>query len=554
MRSDSIPYAFAAAAMLLLMPTIQHAAPPRFALDTVVLSGEAAPDGNGRYEIFSSPILNDAGQVVFLTFLSDTAGDLHDDMGMYRGDTKSAPQRVVREGQSAPDGNGLFSMTTHPLSAHYLTLNSRGQVAFRVGLTDTIDGINDNRGVFRWDGENEIVTIARRGETVADHPVIGSFEGGQSTAFFPPDLNDSGQVAFLSQFPSPDDPWSFRLGMVIGDGTHPLAVTAYTGQVTPDGSSQIAQLYAAVGPVINKSGQVAAYSETTASSSGIFRGNGLDEFVQVARPGQGILGSDETLERFDSAEDIISLNDAGQVAFAGATNGSALGASGIFVSDGPGDLTQIVAANQSAPDGNGVFSRFDPFRQINPISLNNAGQVVFESELSNTSNGLYTRTGLFLGSGNDDLVQIARGDQAAPGGDGVLFQMSSVHLNDAGQVAFEAWIDTTASGTRNENAIYLYDEAYGLLEVAREGQSYLGSPLTDVALLELSPSTIGRPAGQNRSALNEAGQIAFRFSLADGRSGIAIASVVPEPGMLGMMIFSALPILLRNRRVGPPRT
>ena len=53
------------------------------------------------------------------------------------------------------------------------------------------------------------------------------------------------------------------------------------------------------------------------------------------------------------------------------------------------------------------------------------------------------------------------------------------------------------------------------------------------------------------SGLNDAGQLAFRYSLADGTNGVAVASV-PEPGS-ALLVTLGLAGLLSRRRYSKRR-
>ena len=53
------------------------------------------------------------------------------------------------------------------------------------------------------------------------------------------------------------------------------------------------------------------------------------------------------------------------------------------------------------------------------------------------------------------------------------------------------------------------------------------------------------------SGLNEMGQLAFSYTLADGRTGVAVATPVPEPGAAAIAAGSCL-LLWRRRRVVRP--
>jgi hypothetical protein len=51
-------------------------------------------------------------------------------------------------------------------------------------------------------------------------------------------------------------------------------------------------------------------------------------------------------------------------------------------------------------------------------------------------------------------------------------------------------------------------------------------------------------------SLNDAGQIAFRYVLANGRSGIALATPIPEPSAAALLLIGAL-FLTRTKQIDP---
>jgi hypothetical protein len=108
------------------------------------------------------------------------------------------------------------------------------------------------------------------------------------------------------------------------------------------------------------------------------------------------------------------------------------------------------------------------------------------------------------------------------------FYFSDPMINAAGQVAFMAFTTGTSGTPYNVRGIYLYDDDRGLISVAHEGDSMLGSTIT---LLEFSNGYFG--SFRQQQGLNDRGQVTYRFRLADGRSGIALWSmpeVEPLPG------------------------
>ena len=114
-------------------------------------------------------------------------------------------------------------------------------------------------------------------------------------------------------------------------------------------------------------------------------------------------------------------------------------------------------------------------------------------------------------------------------------------INEKGQIAFATQLFETAAGASDNYGIFLFDDSRGLVQVAREGEPFLGSTIRG---LEFNPRTslsIG-VSGHERSGFNKTGamRIAYQFTLADGRSGIAVWTLVPEPGggtLVGMGLF-----------------
>ncbi len=108
-----------------------------------------------------------------------------------------------------------------------------------------------------------------------------------------------------------------------------------------------------------------------------------------------------------------------------------------------------------------------------------------------------------------------------------FFLLDDPSINSAGTVAFFSLLDTGGEG------IYLGDGGAGT-KVIGTGDALFGST---VEALNFGPQ-----------ALNDAGQLAFRVYLADGREGIAVATPVPEPATAGLLALGALGWLGRRRR------
>lgn len=491
--------------------------------ETIALEGEAAPDGNGSFSRFEEAVVNNAGQVAFLAHLDDTSGGFFsDDRGIFLGDGRTGLSQIVRAGQAAPDRDGSFSPSTLDNS---LVLNNAGQVAFWGELNNTVGGSSDYVGIFRGDGLTEPMQIVREGQTGANDATFTDLLFRLLPAF-----NDAGQVAFYGEL---TDNSIFNPGVsrdiFLGDGVTEPTRIAREGQDSPSGDGAI---FAFEPPVLNNAGQVAFEGEILISGGnrlgGIFRSDEAIGLAEIAREGEA---SPDGNGKFSGFRNIM-LNDSGQVVFRGeltGTNGDAGDDTGIFVGDGATGLTQIAREGQAAPDDNGSFSQFH-FSRL-PV-VNGVGQVAFLGGLIGTSHGASDDTGIFLGDGITDPMQIAREGQASPDGNGSFALLTDPVLNNAGQVAFASLI------TDNDLGIFLYDDLHGMIKVVREGDSFLGSTLTNLFFF----------SSQESSGLNDLGQIAFRFDLADGRSGIAIASLVPEPTPLLLAAMVSGGAFLRRRQ------
>jgi hypothetical protein len=491
-------------------------------ITVVIQEGEAAPDGNGSFFGFDPPVLNDAGQAAFIANLTGTSDGSTDDHGIYRSDGLTDPTQIAREGQAAPDGNGTFFTLSAP------ALNEAGQAAFRASLAGTRGGSFDNQGLFLGDGLTGPTQVARGGQFAPDG-------NGRFAAFANPALNDAGQAAFRAELMGTIGGSSDDRGIFRGDGMTSLTQIARAGQAAPNGNS----FSDFVDPAVNDAGQAAFRANLTGTvgNRGIFLGGGVSGLTQIIATGQSAPDGNGTLS---SRAYPPAINNAGQTAFftgVGSTSGGSLDNQGLFRSDGVANLTQIVRKGDTAPDGNGTFSGFG----LLP-ALNDVGQAAFIANLTGTSGGSTDDRGIYRGDGLTGPMQFAREGQAAPGGNGRLSIFLAPALNDAGQAAFLASLTGTNGGFSDDRGIFFHDDTLGLIEVTREGDALLGSTITNLGFSGSLTSN-----GDERSGLNELGQVAYRFELADGNSGIAIWTI-PEPSTAVLLALAGL-TLLRRRQV-----
>jgi hypothetical protein len=335
---------------------------------------------------------------------------------------------------------------------------------------------------------------------------IADSSGPLFSVFFPA-LNNNGSVAFFSTFDQD------AAGIITGSGGPITIVADSRGPFSDFGA-----------PSINDSGTVAFAAGLDTSREGIFTGTG--------GPTTTIADTRGPFSRFGF---FPSINNSGTVAFtafldpccddAGIFTGSSGGlTTTIAASRGPFSLSFFPSINNSGlvafssqaengrdiftgsggpttslADTSGVFSIFGE-----RVALNDIGTVAFNARLDTGELGVFTGSGGLTTSIADDS--------------GPFDFVSGPSLNNSGAVAFLGTLDTGGAGIFT-GPDPLADEVIGT------GDPLFGSRVVDVNLFTES--------------LNDNGQIAFSYELADGRRGIARADplVIPEPGTPPLLLL-----------------
>lgn len=194
-------------------------------LVTIVRRGDTAPGGNGSFLSFDMPAegslaLDDAGEVAFRATLTGTSQGSADNKGIFRGDGDQLIE-LVRNGQTAPDGDGTFADFDLP------AINALGQVAFRA----TLAGTANVKGMFLYDDEEGLIQVARQGQALLGTTIAAmAFAPDTSRGRKHLGLNVQGEVAF--QFDLQDG----RRGVAVwSPGSSPT--TTSTTTTVPGGTS-----------------------------------------------------------------------------------------------------------------------------------------------------------------------------------------------------------------------------------------------------------------------------------------------------------------------------
>ncbi len=243
-----------------------------------------------------------------------------------------------------------------------------------------------------------------------------------------------------------------------------ISVVAIDGVASPKGGSLA--FFSGATPVINDSGDVAFYASLRGSNSGrrnnqaVFRARGIN-LVELARAGQSIEGSTHKIDTI--GHDVI-LNDAGYAVMQGTTFvtlGGEFEGYGIW-NMGDGLITQLARDGQSTGEVGLEFAEFG----YQP-TFNDAGQFAFQASVNKPPEDGFA-IGVFLADGTT-LKQIARSRQPAPDGNGQLWNLYNVSLNNVGHVAF-AGTFANPTGDPLGSGVFRSDGAT-LTQVVRTGQA-----------------------------------------------------------------------------------
>ena len=316
-----------------------------------------------------------------------------------------------------------------------------------------------------------------------------SGQPGMSYGFSAPFINDAGQLAFTVV-----DSNTGR--SVFAGPPGALKVIARSGSPAPGFPSGFQYQGNFSYVVINNTGRVAFWNEVKESSTGhhshgVFSGP-LSAPTLVAWSGGPAPGTPPESNLSLSGLNRIDLNDAGDLAFQASLyrpGPTPAYTSAIFA--GPPTALGIVARNGDQATGLPVGV---PYARVSYLGSNDAGQVVFSSELD---------SGMVIFAGRPGSVApVARTGSPAPGmPPGVSYgSILSYVLNNHGQVALSTWLVGNGVPEGADAALYVGPIA-SPSPVARTGDPAPGTP----------PGVSYESFW--RSTLSDAGQVKFLAAL-----------------------------------------
>ncbi len=425
---------FAAASAVMAFSLGLASAAEAATIRVVALTGQEAPGTGGLlfagpgafpeigiFPGFSSPSLNDAGEVAFSAILSGAGVTAQTNSGVF-----TSGALVAREGDVAPGtGGSVFTSFTSS------RLNNAGEVAFGSSFAGA--------GGDGWAISRSDTLVARTGDAVP-----GSDGAVLSGVLFSPQVNDAGEVAF----------WGFLSGPGVTDENDSAifaggALVVREGDAAPGvGGAVLDGLSTAL--ALNDAGEVAFRARlsgagvTDETDTGIFTSGAL-----VARAGDTAPGASGAV--FSDFGFESRLNDAGEVAFRGFLTGAGVteeNDAGIFAS---GAL--VARTGDAAPGAGGAV--FDSFGLIDGsgFELNDLGETAFSALLGGAGVTEANDRALFATRGGVLDMILREGDLLDLGG-GELRPLRSLGnftpfgfgFNNHGDIAFLAELGPIAGG------------------------------------------------------------------------------------------------------------
>ncbi|MFG0274104.1 MAG: choice-of-anchor tandem repeat NxxGxxAF-containing protein [Phycisphaerales bacterium] len=234
---------------------------------------------------------------------------------------------------------------------------------------------------------------------------------------------------------------------------------------------------------------------------------------------------------FLTLPDSANLRSGPVVVFEGATTGGGVTSAdneGIWVG-GPGALTLLVREGDQAPGvPAGVqWSGFLAFPNIPQI--NSAGDIALLTNLKGAGVTTGNDGAIYFGDAGGLSLVAREGDAVGVVNNATFTILQPIVLNEAGQIVFGGFMAGPGISTSNDSAIFAWDETNGLTLVAREGETVDlggGDTRTIVFSILLADSTL---LGGTANGLGDDGTVALVCSVSP-TAQVVVAATLPTVG------------------------
>ncbi len=482
-----------AAVVALLLASASHAGDTR----VIARTGDLAPSGTDSVsQVVATPVVNDRGEVAFVvsllpdgSFQRERAAMLFDGRDIHE---------LVRQGFVPISGDGQIQTLATP------SLNASGEVALWTEFGGTNSGFTE-QGIVKA-STSDVSVVFRQGKPAPGGTTNRILHDGQLDSVLP--FDDLGRVTIRNERSD------FSRFITRSDGVTQTDL-ASPGSPTPSGNGSYGFSYSlpralddgtAIFQALNFQG-----SDPIGANALVVDRGGVQ--TEILRPdlASGPAQAPDGNGTFHAVDDSFDVNRLGEAAFVASFDDTlAPGVDAFGVLRGDGTTTSFAArAGDATPSGNGTFN--NGFL-IDPPRINDHGDLVFRADFVGTSGGNDDNHGLVRHNPGaaQPLQEWVREGDAAPGG-GVFDAITGPRAqNEAGVVAFEAFLRDTTPGEGLQG--YFLTDGIDLVKVVRS-QNQIDGVTIDTPLL-------GGGFRLHDGSLNEAGQVAFQAKGREAGRGV----------------------------------
>jgi hypothetical protein len=288
-------------------------------------------------------------------------------------------------------------------------------------------------------------------------------------------------------------------------------------------------------PVLSREGQIAFMTDVAGGGRALFAGT-ADDLHLIAKTGKPVSEAGLTYGHIAGHGTPPRVNEKGEVLFVSQLSN---GSRGLVV--GSDDDAKIVARTGEAALGLGD-AKFDFFHDY---GINDKGHVTFRAE-TRVDGAEEVGSAIYAGA-PDKLELIAADGLRAPGTEGDVFfwYFHDPVINRDGQVAFFATLTGPDARGQNDYGLFATGHSGDLRLIARFGDQFEVASGDMRTIEALSHAGVH---GTHIVTFNEKSNLSMLIRFADGSEGIFTARVLPEPGAAIWLSAAAAMAWTRHRR------